>query len=333
VIATGIGLSLLAMPAMGGETLDTVRERGHIRCGVSQGLPGFSSPSGEQGGWEGIDVDYCHALAAAVFGDRSRVRFRPLSAKERFTALQSGEIDILSRNTTWTATRDTALGIHFVGVLYYDGQGFMVPRSLGLDSAKQLDGAAVCSNAGTTTELNMADFFRANGMDYEPVVFENTDEVISAYQSGRCDVYTTDRSGLYAQRIKLKEPDAHQVLPEVISKEPLGPAVRQGDDAWFNIAKWTLFALLQAEELGIDSTNVDEHLDSDNPRIKRFLGVDGNIGGNLGLDRRWAYRIVEQVGNYAELYQRHLASDPLNIPRDQNRLWTDGGLHYPPAFR
>ncbi|MBA1148964.1 amino acid ABC transporter substrate-binding protein [Ectothiorhodospiraceae bacterium WFHF3C12] len=332
-LSAGLVLVQIASTALAGETLQKVRERGHIRCGVSQGLPGFSSPSGDQGSWQGIDVDYCHALAAAVLGDRSKVRFRPLSAKERFTALQSGEIDVLSRNTTWTATRDTALGIHFVGVIYYDGQGFMVPKSLGLDSARQLGGAAVCSNAGTTTELNMADYFRANGMDFEPVVFENTDEVIAAYQAGRCDVYTTDRSGLYAQRIKLEDPDAHEVLPEVISKEPLGPAVRQGDDEWFNIAKWTLFALFQAEELGIDSGNVEQHLDSENPRVKRFLGVDGSIGENLGLNDRWAYRIVKQVGNYAQMYERHLASEPLAIPRGQNKLWNDGGLHYPPAFR
>lgn len=321
------------LPVHAGETLDAVRERGAIRCGVSQGLPGFSSPSGEHGSWQGLDVDYCHALAAAVLGDRSKVRFRPLSAKERFTALQSGEIDVLSRNTTWTATRDTALGIHFAGVIYYDGQSFMVRKSLGLDSAKQLDGAAVCSNSGTTTELNMADYFRSHGMRFEPVVFENSDEVIAAYEAGRCDVYTTDRSGLYAQRIKLKHPEQHEILPEVISKEPLGPAVRQGDDEWFNIAKWTLFALIEGEELGVNSGNVDQKLKSDNPRVKRFLGVDGDIGGNLHLDKRWAYRIIKQVGNYGEIYQRHLGSKPLEIPRGLNKLWTDGGLLYAPAFR
>jgi len=328
-----LAMLVAALPVHAGETLNAVRDRDAIRCGVSQGLPGFSSPSGENGSWQGLDVDYCHALAAAVLGDRSKVRFRPLSAKERFTALQSGEIDVLSRNTTWTATRDTALGIHFAGVIYYDGQSFMVRKSLGLDSAKQLDGAAVCSNSGTTTELNMADYFRSHDMHFDPVVFENSDEVIAAYEAGRCDVYTTDRSGLYAQRIKLKHPEQHEILPEVISKEPLGPAVRQGDDEWFNIAKWTLFALIEGEELGVNSENVDQKLKSDDPRVRRFLGETGDIGGNLHLDKRWAYRIIKQVGNYGELYQRHLGSKPLEIPRGLNRLWTDGGLLYSPAFR
>jgi len=266
------------------DTLDTVRARGHLSCGVSQGLPGFSSPDAK-GRWSGIDVDFCRAVAAAVLKDAAKARFTPLSSKERFTALQSGEIDLLSRNSTWTQTRDTALGINFAGVLYYDGQGFMVRRSLGVRSARELGGAAVCINAGTTTELNLADYFRTYRMKYTPVVFEKSDEVVAAYDAGRCDVYTTDQSGLYAQRLKLKDANAHVVLPEIISKEPLGPAVRQGDDKWFNIVRWTLFALIDAEELGITSKNVDQMKKSKNPEVLRILGVEGKMGEQLGLSR------------------------------------------------
>ncbi|HBA32515.1 MAG TPA: amino acid ABC transporter substrate-binding protein, partial [Gammaproteobacteria bacterium] len=243
-------------------TLDDVMKKGFIQCGVSQGLPGFSNPD-EKGNWTGIDIDVCRAVAAAVFGDANQVKYTPLSAKVRFTALQSGEIDILSRNTTWTLTRDTSLGLNFAGVNYYDGQGFMVPKKLGVKSAKELDGAAVCTNLGTTTELNMSDYFAANKMKYTPVVFEKADEVVAAYDAGRCDVYTTDRSGLAAQRLKMKDPDAHTVLPETISKEPLGPVVRHGDDQWLDIVKWTLFAMVEAEEQGITSKNVDDKLKSD----------------------------------------------------------------------
>ncbi|KAB7619698.1 amino acid ABC transporter substrate-binding protein [Alkalilimnicola sp. S0819] len=328
VLLLGLGL---AVPAAQAATLDEVRERGHLRCGVSQGLPGFSTPAGGQ--WSGLDVDFCRAVAAAVLGDAQKVAFTPLSAKERFTALQSGEIDLLSRNTTWTATRDTALGFNFAGVIFYDGQGFMVRKELGIDSARQLSGATLCANSGTTTELNMADYFRANGMEYRPVVFEKSDEVIAAYDSGRCDVYTTDTSGLYAQRIKLKNPEAHVILPEIISKEPLGPLVRQGDDQWFNIVKWTLFAMVNAEELGVNSANVAQMHGSDNPKVRRLLGADGSIGRNLGLEAGWTRAVISQMGNYGELYQRNLAAEPLNIPRGQNRLWTDGGLMYAPPFR
>lgn len=309
-------------------TLDDVQAKGHVQCGVSQGLPGFSNPD-ENNNWSGIDVDVCRAVAAAIFDDPNAVEFTPLSAKERFTALQSGEVDVLSRNTTWTQTRDTQLGLDFVGVNYYDGQGFMVRKDLGVTSAFELDGASVCTNLGTTTELNMADFFRSNKMDYKPVVFEKADEVVAAYDSGRCDVYTTDQSGLAAQRLKLKDPNAHVVLPEVISKEPLGPVVRHGDDQWLDIVKWALYAMLEAEEYGIDSKNVDSMKGSDNPGIKRLLGSEGDMGKNLGLDKEWAYRIVKQVGNYGESFNAHVGpSTPLQLPRGVNALWKDGGLQY-----
>ncbi len=316
------------------DTLDTVRARGYLSCGASQGLPGFSSPDAK-GRWSGIDVDFCRAVAAAVLGDAAKVRFTPLSSKERFTALQSGEIDLLSRNSTWTQTRDAALGINFAGVIYYDGQGFLVRRSLGVKSARQLDGAAVCINAGTTTELNLADYFRTHGMKYTPVVFEKSDEVVAAYDAGRCDVYTTDQSGLYAQRLKLKDASAHVVLPEIISKEPLGPAVRQGDDKWFNIVRWTLFALIGAEELGVGRDNVARlATNSRNPEIRRLLGREGRAGVNLGLDPEWALRLIAAVGNYGEMFERHLgANSRLGIARGLNRLWTKGGLHYAPPIR
>lgn len=320
--------------AASADTLDTVRARGQLSCGVSQGLPGFSSPDAK-GRWSGIDVDFCRAVAAAVLGDAAKVRFTPLSSKERFTALQSGEIDLLSRNSTWTQTRDAALGINFAGVIYYDGQGFMVRRSLGVKSARELDGAAVCVNAGTTTELNVADYFRTHGMKYTPVVFEKSDEVVAAYDAGRCDVYTTDQSGLYAQRLKLKDASAHVVLPEIISKEPLGPAVRQGDDKWFNIVRWTLFALIGAEELGVGRDNVAAlAATTRNPEIRRLLGSEGRAGVHLGLDPEWARRLIAAVGNYGEMFERHLGvNSRLGIARGLNRLWTKGGLHYAPPIR
>lgn len=315
-------------------TLDDVRKRGWLSCGVSQGLTGFSTPD-KAGTWSGIDTDFCRALAAVVLQESKKVRFRPLSGKERFTALQSGEIDVLSRNSTWTQTRDTALGLNFVGVIFYDGQGFMVRRDLGVKKGTDLAGAAVCMNAGTTTELNLADYFRTKRMAYTPVVFEKSDEVFAAYLAGRCDVYSSDQSGLYAQRLKLANPASHIVLPDIISKEPLGPAVRQGDDTWFNIVRWTLFALIGAEELGITSANVDGLTRStENPEIRRFLGLEGKAGTNLGLDPAWAARAIAQVGNYGELFRRHLgAGSRLKIERGLNRLWTQGGLHYAPPIR
>jgi len=327
LITAAAAAAFVASAAQAG-TVDDVKRKGHVQCGVSQGLPGFSNPD-QKGNWTGLDVDVCRAVAAAVLGSADKVKYTPLSAKERFTALQSGEIDVLSRNTTWTLTRDTALGVNFAGVNYYDGQGFMVRRDLGIKSAKELKGASVCVNIGTTTELNMADFFRSNKMDYKPVVFEKADEVVAAYDSGRCDVYTTDQSGLAAQRLKLKDPNAHVVLPEVISKEPLGPVVRHGDDQWLDIVKWALYAMLEAEEYGIDSKNVDSMKGSDNPGIKRLLGSEGDMGKNLGLDKEWAYRIVKQVGNYGESFNAHVGpSTPLQLPRGVNALWKDGGLQY-----
>lgn len=314
-------------------TLDDVKGKGFLQCGVSQGLPGFSNPD-EQGNWTGIDVDVCRAVAAAIFGDASKVKFTPLSAKERFTALQSGEVDMLSRNTTWTLVRDTALGLNFAGVNYYDGQGFMVRKDLGVKSAKELDGASVCVNIGTTTELNLSDYFRANSMKFNPVVFEKADEVVAAYDAGRCDVYTTDRSGLAAQRIKLKEPNAHMILPETISKEPLGPVVRHGDDQWLDLVKWSLYGMVEAEELGVTSANVDQMKSSDNPNIKRLLGTEGDMGKNLGVSDTWAYNIVKQVGNYGESYDRYVGpKTSLGLERGLNALWKDGGLQYAMPIR
>jgi general L-amino acid transport system substrate-binding protein len=315
-------------------TLEDVRAKGHLQCGVSQGLPGFSNPD-QNGNWVGLDVDLCRAVAAAVFGNANKVKYSPLSAKERFTALQSGEVDVLSRNTTWTLVRDTALGLNFAGVNYYDGQGFMVRKDLGVTSAKQLAGAAVCVNIGTTTELNMADFFRANNMNYKPVVFEKADEVVAAYDSGRCDVYTTDRSGLAAQRLKLKDPNAHMVLPETISKEPLGPVVRHGDDQWFDIVKWTLYCMVEAEEYGLGSKNVDEmKANSSNPQIKRHVGTEGDMGKSLGLPNDWCYNVIKQVGNYGESYARNVGPEtPLNLSRGVNAQWKDGGLQYAMPIR
>ncbi len=319
--------------AAGAATLDDVKAKGFVQCGVSQGLPGFSNPD-DQGNWSGIDVDFCRGMAAAIFGDPSKVKFTPLSAKERFTALQSGEIDVLSRNTTWTMTRDTTLGLNFTGVTYYDGQGFMVRKSLGVSSALELSGASVCTNTGTTTELNVADYFRSHNMPYEIVAFEKSDEVVQAYDAGRCDVYTTDASGLYAQRLKLTNPDEHIVLPEIISKEPLGPVVRQGDDEWFNLAKWTLFAMVNAEELGVTMANIDEMKGSDNPAIKRLLGVEGAFGEALGVSNDWAYNIIKNVGNYGEMFDRNVGPDtPLGISRGLNALWSNGGIQYAPPIR
>ncbi|MBD0786614.1 amino acid ABC transporter substrate-binding protein [Vibrio sp. Y2-5] len=314
-------------------TLDKVMAAGVLSCGVSTGLPGFSNPN-SKGEWEGIDVEYCQAVAAAVLGDKTKVKYVPLTAKERFTALQSGEIDVLSRNTTWTLQRDTALGLNFAGVNYYDGQGFMVKKELGLTSAKELDGASICVQSGTTTELNLADYFRANGMSYKPVVFDTAAQTSKGFDSGRCDALTTDQSGLYALRLNLAEPSAAQVLPEIISKEPLGPVVRQDDDQWFNIAKWTLNAMINAEEYGITSKNADEMLKSDNPNVKRILGVDGPKGSGLGIRDDWGYQIVKQVGNYGESFERTVGKgSPLQISRGVNALWNAGGFMYAPPIR
>ncbi len=324
---------VLASVGAQAETLKTVKDRGMLACGVSQGLPGFSAPD-DKGNWTGLDVDVCRAIAAAIFNDPTKIKFVPLSAKDRFTALQSGEIDVLSRNTTWTLSRDTSLGANFAGVTYYDGQGFMVKKALKVNSALELNSASICVQTGTTTEQNLADYFKANKMKYEVIAFAGQDETIKAYESGRCDVFTTDVSGLYAERLKLANPADHVVLPEVISKEPLGPMVRHGDDQWFDIVKWTLFGLVTAEELGVTQANVDEMAKSDKPEFKRAFGTDGNLGEQLGLTKDWFYRIVKAVGNYGEMYDRNVgAGSKLQIARGLNQLWNKGGLQYAPPIR
>jgi general L-amino acid transport system substrate-binding protein len=332
LLAAAIAVFLLATgSARAQSTLDAVAKKGFVQCGVNVGLAGFSQPD-SQGVWKGIDVDVCRAVAAAVFGDAGKVRYTPLTALQRFTALQSGEVDILSRNTTWTLSRDTSLGMNFVGVNYYDGQGFMVQKKRKVKSAKQLNGATVCVQSGTTTELNLADYFRANKMKFKPIVIEKLEEVLNAYFSGRCDVYTTDVSGLVAVRAsRAPKPDDHVILPEVISKEPLGPAVRHGDDRWFDVVKWSLFAMIEAEELGLNSKNVEQQASSPNPSIQRFIGATGDLGKMLGLDNRWAVNIVKQVGNYAESFDANLK--PLGFERGLNKLWTQGGLLYAPPIR
>lgn len=330
-----LSLAALAMTASVSmaDTLDDTKKKGYLSCGLNTGLPGFAAPD-TNGVWKGIDVDFCKAVAAAVLGDASKVKYAHLNAKERFTALQSGEIDVLSRNTTWTATRDTSLGLNFIGANYFDGQGFMVKKDLGVKSAKELDGAAFCIQAGTTTELNLTDYFKANNMAYTPITYDTTAQTIEGFKAGRCDVITSDASQLYALRTKLKDPNSAIVLPEIISKEPLGPVVRQGDDKWFNIAKWTHIAMLNAEELGITSKNVDEMLKSNNPNIKRLLGTSSNIGEQMGLDAKWAYNIIKQVGNYGEVFDRNVGKDsPLKIDRGLNKLWKDGGLQYGAPIR
>ncbi len=330
VYSAALCIAVLSLnSASAGPVVDRVLGKGFVQCGVSQGVPGFSNPT-TSGDWSGIDVDVCRGVAAAMFGDANKVKYTPLSAKERFTALQSGEIDVLSRNTTWTLVRDSALGLNFTGINYYDGQGFLVRKSLGVKSALELDGASVCTNLGTTTELNLSDYFRTKGMKFKGVFFEKADEVVAAYDAGRCDVYTTDQSALAAQRTKMSNPAEHMVLPEVISKEPLGPTVSHGDDQWFDIVKWTLYAMIEAEEAGITSKNVDTlKATSKNPVHRRLLGVEGDTGKNLGLGKDWAYNIVKHVGNYGESFDRHLGPDTaVNLPRGVNNLWTKGGLMY-----
>lgn len=333
-----VGAAALAYATSGAaaSTLSDVKAKGFVQCGVNSALLGFSQPDAS-GNYAGFDVDLCKAVAAAVFGDVTKVKYTPLSAKDRFTALQSGEIDLLSRNTTWTVSRDSALGLNFRPVTYYDGQGFMVRKELNVKSALELSGAAVCVQSGTTTELNLADYFKTNNLQYNPVVFDKLEEVNAAYDSGRCDVYTTDQSGLYALRLTLKNPDDNVVLPEIISKEPLGPAVRQGDDQWFDIVSWTAYALVNAEEFGITQKNVDEMKSSStNPDIKRFLGAEqgSTLGTDLGLTNDWAYNIIKGVGNYGEVFDRNIgAGSPLKIARGLNALWNKGGIQYAPPVR
>jgi general L-amino acid transport system substrate-binding protein len=337
--SVGIGLSLavslgvVSSALAQTKILDAVKQRGTLNCGVNIALAGFSAPD-DKGAWTGLDVDYCKAVAAAVFGDATKVKYVPTTAKERFTALQSGEIDVLVRNTTWTLSRDSSLGLSFTGVNYYDGQGFMIKKSVGVKAAKELNGATVCVQTGTTTELNLADFFRSNNIQYQPVVFEKADEVLQAYQAGRCDAYTTDASGLYAQRLQMQKPDDHMVLPDIISKEPLGPSVRQGDSQWMTIVKWVHYALINAEEAGITQKNVDEMLNSKNPDVLRILGKEGEFGKGIGLGADWAYQVIKQVGNYGEVFDKNVgAGSRINIARGQNNLWTKGGLQYAPPIR
>ncbi len=325
-------ITLVGMSATAG-TLEDTQKQGFVKCGVHVSNPGFSEvvSGGER---KGMDVDGCRAVAAAVLGDASKVKYTPLNAKERFAALASGEIDVLYRGTTWTETRDSSLGLNFAGVNYYDGQGFMVKKSLGVKSALDLDGATLCIQTGTTTELNVADYFKANKMSYKVNTYDSNDQVKKSYESGRCDILTSDASQLYGIRSTLKDPSAHEVLPEIISKEPLGPVVRQGDDAWFNIVKWSYNAMVEAEELGVTSKNADELRKTGAPAIKRFLGTEGNMGKNLNISPDFAYNIVKQVGNYGEVFERNVGvNTPLKMQRGLNALWTNGGLQYSPPFR
>lgn len=329
----GAGISILVPMLATASTLETVQERDSVRCGVNAAQPGFSSLDNNDE-YQGLDTEVCRAVAAAALGDASKVSFVPLNSVERFTALQAGEVDVLSRTTTWTSSRDTTLGLNFTGVTYYDGQAFMVASDLGVQSAKELDGAAVCTQSGTTSELNLADYFKLHEMTYDAVVFDSPEQSIAGFEAGRCDVLSSDASQLYAQRLQLSDPTMAVVLPEVISKEPLGPAVRQGDDQWFNIVKWSLFAMINAEELGITSANIDDMLTSENPNVVRLLGQDGNYGEGMGLEADWAYNIISQVGNYAEIYDRTIGMDSdFNVARGLNALWSDGGIMYAPPIR
>jgi general L-amino acid transport system substrate-binding protein len=331
-ISTFAAVALSALPASAA-TLDEVKERGHLQCGVDGGLPGFSAPD-DEGNMAGIDADLCRAIAAAVFGDATAVKYTNLTAKERFTALTSAEIDVLSRNTTDTLTRDTTLGVDFTYYNYIDGQGFLVKKDLGVSSAMELSGAKICVQAGTTTELNLADYFRVNNMEFEPVVYDSSVQTREGFDGGSCDALTSDKSQLAAIRTELSNPDGAIILPETISKEPLGPVTRQGDAQWHDIVRWTLFALINADEYGVTSENVDDmKANSDNPNVRRMLGVEGTMGENLGLGPDWAYNAIKQVGNYDELYQRNVA--PLGIPREGsvNALWTEGGVLYAPPIR
>ena len=326
--------ALTALPAHAGKTLDAIKQRGQLVCGVNTALAGFSAAD-SQGNWSGLDVDVCRAIAASILGDGNKVKFVPLNAQQRFTALQSGEVDILSRNTTWTLTRDASLGLNFTNTTYYDGQGFMVPAKGKIKSAKQLKGATVCVQSGTTTEKNLTDYSRANGLNLKPVVFEKVEAATGAYFAGRCQAYTTDASGLASVRNKeAKNPDDHLILPELISKEPLGPAVRRGDDEFFAIAKWVVFALVEAEEYGISQANVDQQKSNTDPVVGRILGTTEDTGKLLGLDKDWAARAIKAVGNYGEIFERNVGpKSALKLPRCLNNLWNKGGIMYAPPVR
>lgn len=315
------------------QTLKAVKERGTLNCGVSQGILGFSSAD-DKNNWTGFDVDICRAVAAAVLGDPAKVTFVPLDAGARFTALQSSRVDVLSRNSTWTMSRESSLGLMFAGVAYYDGQGFLLRRNAGIDTALQLGGKTVCAQAGTTSELNVSDYFRAKDMALKVLALGTAEESRKAYDDGKCDVLTSDVSQLYGERLKLAAPDSHVILPEVISKEPLGPVVRQGDDQWFNLVKWTLYSLINAEELGVKSATVDVSAKSESPDVRRLLGTEGEFGEQLGLAKDWAARAVRAVGNYGEIYERNVGTQSrFSIPRGLNALWTQGGIQYAPPVR
>jgi general L-amino acid transport system substrate-binding protein len=329
-IATAIGFAGSVAQA---QTLKAVQQRGVLNCGANGNLAGFGLPDA-QGNWTGFDVDYCRAIAAAIFNDPTKVKFVPLTAKDRFTALQSGEVDVLIRNTTWTSSRDTTNGLNFTGVNYYDGQGFLVRKSLKVNSALELSDAAVCVQQGTTTELNLADFFRTNNMKLKTVTFATSNEAVKAYDAGRCDAYTSDASALYSERLRTASPDDHVVLPDIISKEPFGPSVRHGDDQWFDIVRWVNFMLINAEELGVSKANVDAQMTSDNPEIRRMLGVEGKQGEAFGLTNDFVVRMIKSVGNYGEMFEKNLGQgSPLKISRGLNGLWTKGGLQYAPPVR
>ena len=334
-LAVGLAAVLPAGHAMAGKDLDAVRARGQLICGVAVGGVGGFMTVDSQGKWTGLNVDICRAVSAAIFGDSEKVKYVPLSGQQRFTALQAGEVDLLSNNSTWTLTRDTALGLDFVGITYYDGQGFMVPKKLGVKSARELNGASICVLTGSTSELNIADYFRTNKMTFKPVLFEDPDQSRAAFFSGRCDAYSGDQARLYATRVaNAPNPDDYIVLPEIISKEPLGPVVRHGDNQFADVVRWAQYAMLEAEEYGITSKNVDEMLKSENPTIKRILGVTPGMGKALGVDEKWVYNIVKQVGNYGESFDRNVGpGSPLKVERGQNKLWTQGGLQYAPPIR
>jgi len=327
--ALGAVFLAIGTTAHAGTTFDSVKAKGFVQCGLSEGVPGFSMPD-SKGEWRGIDADLCRAIAAAMFNDASKFRVSPVTTQQRFTALQSGEVDVLLRSVTQTLSRDTSLGLIGVGVSYYDSQGITVARAMGVESAKQLDGATVCVRPGTTTEMNLADYFRANNIRFTPVVVDNYDEIIRAFTTGRCDAYTTDKSVLATARVtSFANPDDYVILPESLSKEPLGPMVRQGDEQWFNVVRWTLNAILEAEEYGITSKNVDEMLKSTNPNVQRILGVTPGMGKNLGVDDRWAYSIIKQVGNYGEMFEATLGmGSAMKLERGLNAQWRDGGLMY-----
>jgi general L-amino acid transport system substrate-binding protein len=328
-----VAVCVATASAVSAGTLDTVKTRGTLNCGSNGQLPGFGLPDA-QGNWTGFDVDYCRALAAAIFNDPTKVKFVALTAKDRFTALQSGDVDVLIRNTTWSSSRDTQLGLNGTAPNYYDGQGFIVRKNLKVNSALELSDASVCVQQGTTNELNLADYFRANKMKLKSVTFAQLDEALKAYETGRCDAFTSDASQLYSVRLKLGKADDHVVLPEIISKEPLTPFVRHGDDQWFDIVKWLHYVLLNAEEINITKGNVDEQLKSENPEVKRLLGTEGNFGEQFGLTKDWAYRVVKHVGNYGEIFDRNLGQgSPLKITRGLNALWTKGGIQYGMPFR